>query len=308
MARTDVLYATRRAVPAPPAADVADLSISDIPVRPNGPKPPNRPARRFPPAPAAGAAALVIMLGALAATAGLGLVGWLAGLGFAAGLCATLTAALYRRGSRSLGPADQVTLARATLTGCVAALVADTVRAPAPSGLLAAVTAMALILDAVDGHVARRTATESALGARFDMEVDAFLILALSVFVAGSLGAWVLAIGLMRYVFAAASRPLAWLRRPLPHSMARKTIAALQGIVLAVATAGVLPHLAAAVVTGLALGALTWSFAHDVGWLYRHRRRRPRVVAGPPWPQPAWRPSAWRPSAWRPSVRGGAVN
>ena len=39
-------------------------------------------------------------------------------------------------------------------------------------------------LDAVDGQVARRTGTVSALGARFDMEVDAFLILVLSVYVA----------------------------------------------------------------------------------------------------------------------------
>ena len=39
----------------------------------------------------------------------------------------------------------------------------------------------ALALDGVDGQVARRTGTASELGARFDMEVDAFLILVLSV-------------------------------------------------------------------------------------------------------------------------------
>ena len=37
------------------------------------------------------------------------------------------------------------------------------------------------VLDAVDGHVARRTGTATAFGARFDMEVDAFLIVVLSV-------------------------------------------------------------------------------------------------------------------------------
>ena len=133
MARTDVLYATRRAVPGLPAADVPDAHQSDIPARP-GSGVRCRKRDRIPPAPAAGAAVLLIMLGTLAATTGLGPAGWLAGGGYAAGLGATLTAALRRRGSRSLGPADHVTLARATLTGCVTALVADTIHAPAPIG------------------------------------------------------------------------------------------------------------------------------------------------------------------------------
>ena len=45
------------------------------------------------------------------------------------------------------------------------------------------------------------------------MEVDAFLILVLSVYVAQSLGAWVLAIGLARYVFVAAELPVALVAR-----------------------------------------------------------------------------------------------
>ncbi len=46
----------------------------------------------------------------------------------------------------------------------------------------------ALALDAVDGWIARRTHTVSELGARFDMEVDAFLLLVLSAYVAQDLG------------------------------------------------------------------------------------------------------------------------
>lgn len=268
MARSDVLYATRRAVPGLPPAGISGPTHHDRNISI---------ARAVPPAPVAGAAVVLITLGAVAATTGLGLVGWLAGALYATGLGATLARALYRRGTRALGPADHVTLARAVLTGCVTALVADT-RAPTPIILLVAVTTVALVLDAVDGHVARRTGTESALGARFDMEVDAFLILVLSVFVAGSLGPWVLAIGAMRYAFAAAARPLPWLTAPLPPSKARKTVAALQGIVLAVTAAGVLPHSAAAIATGLALAALTWSFARDVRWLCRHRAEPRRLV------------------------------
>ncbi len=232
------------------------------------------PRRGFPPAPAAGAVVQLILLALLTATIGLGPVGWLAGVAFAVGLAATLTVALRRRGARALGPADHVTLARATLTGCVTALVADTVRTPAPAALLVTVATVALILDAVDGRIARSTGTASPLGARFDMEVDAFLILVLSVFVATSLGVWVLAIGAMRYVFVAFARPLRWLNAPLPPRTARKTVAALQGIVLTVAAAEVLPRTTATAATALALAALAWSFGRDVLWLHRHRDGR----------------------------------
>ena len=53
-----------------------------------------------------------------------------------------------------------------------------------PGRPLVGLTAVALALDGVDGRVARRTETVTAVGARFDMEVDAFLILVLSVYVA----------------------------------------------------------------------------------------------------------------------------
>ena len=77
-----------------------------------------------------------------------------------------------------------MTLARATLAVGVAALAADSFTHDTPVALLVTLAAVALALDAVDGWVARRTGTATALGARFDGEVDAFLILALSVYVA----------------------------------------------------------------------------------------------------------------------------
>ncbi len=139
---------------------------------------------------------------------------------------------------------------------------------------------MALLLDGVDGKVARRTGTCSPLGARFDMEVDAFLILVLSVYVATDLGPWVLLIGGMRYVFVAAARVWPWLTAPLPPSTARKTVAALQGVLLLVAGAHLLPRPANAGVVVLALGLLVWSFGRDVVWLWRTSRTaaRPSVT------------------------------
>ena len=152
-----------------------------------------------------------------------------------------LARGLLRAGATGPGPADSVTLARATLVGAVTALVADSFTRATPTVLLVCLSAAALVLDAVDGWVARRTGTTSPLGARFDMEVDAFLILVLSVAVARSVGPWVLAIGWARYAFVAAGWLLPWLTTPTPPRYWCKVVAAIQGIVLTVAVVGVLP-------------------------------------------------------------------
>nr|WP_307868503.1 CDP-alcohol phosphatidyltransferase family protein [Umezawaea beigongshangensis] len=213
------------------------------------------------------AAAQVLLLSALAAAVGLGPLGALVGVAHALATRTLLGAALNRAGA-ALGPADRVTLARGVLVGGVTALVVDRAGHDVPTALLVALAAVALALDFVDGRVARSTGTSSPLGARFDMEVDAFLILVLSVHLAFALGPWVLAIGLMRYAFVVAARRLRWLRADLPPSFARKTVAAVQGVVLVVAASGIVPGSTALV--ALALGTLVWSFGRDVLWLWRN--------------------------------------
>jgi phosphatidylglycerophosphate synthase len=216
----------------------------------------------------------VVLLAALAFTAGLGAAGWLTGIGYGLATGAALTRGLDRAGTRALRPADRVTLTRATLVGGVAALTADSFHRHVPVEVLVGLGVVALALDAVDGAVARRTATVSALGARFDMEVDAFLILVLSVYVMGSVGAWVLAIGAMRYAFVAATWALPWMRGSLPPRYWRKVVAAIQGVVLVVAAADVLPGPVAAAAVAASLILLVESFGHDVVWLWRHRPAR----------------------------------
>jgi phosphatidylglycerophosphate synthase len=204
------------------------------------------------------------VLAVLAATTGLGLAGALAGVAFGLVTWAVLRAV-------RLGPADQVTLLRATLVGGVTALVVDSFTRPVSLAVLVPLAAVALALDAVDGWVARRTGTVSALGARFDMEVDAYLILVLSAFLVRPIGAWVLAIGLMRYVFAAAGRVLPWLHDKLPMRYSAKVVAAIQGVVLVVAASGVLPHRPAVAVVAASLALLAESFRRSIVWLWQHR-------------------------------------
>ncbi len=218
----------------------------------------------------------VAVLAMLAGTVGLGVTGWLVGVACGLTTLATLSHGLARLGTAALGPADRVTLTRATLVGGVAGLVADAFVGPAAVATVVGLAAVALTLDAVDGWVARRTGTASVLGARFDMEVDAFLVLVLSVYVARSVGPWVLAIGMARYVFVAAGWLLPWMRATLPPRYWRKPVAAIQGIVLTMAVADVLPMLAIVIAITAALGLLAESFGRDVCWLWRHGRVQTR--------------------------------
>src|SRR3954468_25113189 len=82
--------------------------------------------------PAFGLLAQVLLLAALSRTVGLGGAGWLVGLTVGLVTAAMLTRGLYRHRAERLGPADRITLARATLAGGVAALTADSYPPPPP--------------------------------------------------------------------------------------------------------------------------------------------------------------------------------
>ncbi len=222
--------------------------------------------------PLVGLLAQVAVLAGLTAATGLSEFGWLVGVWCGLITTIALTRGLSRRTVSGLGPADWVTLTRATLVGGIAALIADSFSRPIPVPLLVMLSAVALTLDAVDGGVARRTGTSSTLGARFDMEVDAFLIFVLSIYLARFCGGWVLAIGLARYGFVAAGWFLLWLRQPLPPRYWRKVVAATQGIVLTCAATQLLPRWLTEVALALALALLAESFGRDVEWLWRNRK------------------------------------
>jgi phosphatidylglycerophosphate synthase len=232
--------------------------------------------------PVTGLVAQVTLGAALAATVGLSDAGWVVGVACGTAMNAALARGVLRYGPQRLGPADWVTLVRATLAVGVAALVADSFDEPAHVTLLVTLSAVALALDAVDGWVARRSKTASKLGERFDGEVDAFLILVLSVYVARSTGAWVLAIGAARYAFFAAGWLAPWMREQLPPRYWRKVVAAVQGVVLTIAAADVLPPTLTQAALAGALALLSESFGRDVWWLWAHRHAsRSRAVDVP---------------------------
>lgn len=202
--------------------------------------------------------------------------GWTAGLLYLVVSNGLLARGLHRSGMISFGWGNWATATRSTLVALVTALVAASFASPVSVPLLVVLASIALVLDAVDGWLARRTHTESELGARFDMEVDAYLLLVLSVYVAPALGPWVLTIGLLRYAFVVAGWFLPWMNATLPPRYWRKVTTAVAGIALTAAASGLLPAWASTAVAVIALALLLESFGRDVLWLVSHR---PRTMA-----------------------------
>jgi len=179
-------------------------------------------------------------------------------------------------GWRQLGWANRVTLGRGVLIALLTGSLADSELMTHHAAALALLALVALALDGVDGWLARRTATQSDFGARFDMELDAFfiLVLCLALVVLGKAGPWVLAIGTMRYAFLMAGLRLTWLNAPLPSSYRRKAICVWQVVALILALLPMADTTVTAWLAGSALAGLIGSFSIDVRWLYRHASAR----------------------------------
>ena len=216
-----------------------------------------------------GMLATAALLGVVSATAGLGVAGWIAGLATGSAATVLIVTARMRSDQPAIHPADWVTLTRALLIAGVAGLVADSFGLPVSSTALVTLSTVALVLDAVDGQVARRTGTATPVGARIDGEADAFLILLLSIVVSQDYGGWVLAIGAARYALLLAGWLIPWLAAPLPPRYWGKVVAAVQGIVLTVAASGVPSRKVGTIAVAVALLLLAESFGLNVIWLYR---------------------------------------
>lgn len=171
------------------------------------------------------------------------------------------------------GPANILTTLRLALVALLIAAIGE----PYTPALAWAATAVALtvsMLDGADGWLARRSGLASRFGARFDMETDALLIMALAVLAWRweRAGVWVLACGLMRYGFVAAAWISPWLSHPLPPSLRRKVVCVVQIVGLAIIVAPVAMPPLSVWLAAATLAMLTWSFGVDVLWLAARRR------------------------------------
>lgn len=170
------------------------------------------------------------------------------------------------------GVANRLTLLRGAVACLLGGLVAVAPDAgPQMLWTATAIGVASLLLDGIDGFIARRRGEASHFGAAFDLETDALLILLLSLLMyrLDRAGAWVLAIGLMRYAFVLAGRIWPALAQRLPESRRRKIVCGVQVAVLLACIPPALPPGVSWAMLALALMALAASFAIDVAWLVR---------------------------------------
>jgi len=179
----------------------------------------------------------------------------------------------------TFGPANAITALRASGTAFLAGLMpvahSNTLfqlQDSNPYLWILSIAILALLaLDGVDGYLARRTQLESSFGARFDMEVDAFLALVLSVLIwrSGKAGIWVLGLGSLRYLFILASVWSQPLQGELFPSMRRKVVCVIQIAALCIMLSPLLSPQLSVLLGVVALACLVASFAIDVRWLHQ---------------------------------------
>jgi FkbM family methyltransferase len=170
----------------------------------------------------------------------------------------------------SFGAANRLTYARGICVALVASLIPAELNETGRS-VLAVAVALLIAADGGDGFLARRDGNASSFGARFDMEVDSALMLVLSIIAARLGGAWLILLGLPRYVFVFAAYLWPFLAAPLPYSERRRIVCVLQGFGL---VSAIFPWEFGAYAAFAALIALLLSFAIDVFWLWRQATSR----------------------------------
>jgi phosphatidylglycerophosphate synthase len=182
------------------------------------------------------------------------------------------------------GIANGLTLIRLGLCALIGGLAAEVAiqevtPAPAAAWGFFGLATLAMVIDGLDGYIARKNAMTSDFGARFDMEVDALQILLLCIVALGlgKAGLWVLIGGLLRYLYEIVGVWWPVLQNPLPPSFRRKLISVVQGGSLIALLAPVIVPPFSMWVAGIALALLLYSFAVDVVFLAREDRQRRRV-------------------------------
>ena len=190
------------------------------------------------------------------------------------GLFATAVQSLLPAQPRpGLGPANRVTVGRGTLVFTLAALLLHPqVLSGAGYWWVIGLATLALCLDGVDGQVARRTGTASAFGARFDMELDSFLMLVLAALVwrSGRIDAWILLLGAPRYLFVAAAGSGRGCGLPCRNGCAGRPGASPRASPWSSVSPPSSPVGLAAAGAAVTLVLLIGSFAVDVRWLLAH--------------------------------------
>ena len=135
---------------------------------------------------------------------------------------------------------------------------------------------VSLIMDGLDGFIARKYNLVSKFGEIIDQESDNFLMLVISIslYLNKDIGLYVFFIPLYRYAFLVSMKKYDWLQRTLPSSQFRK-IACVLTIVLMIMSQDVYFNYENTLfLVILSLFIITFSFSKDIIWLYRNKNAK----------------------------------
>ena len=181
---------------------------------------------------------------------------------------------LPEHGHKTLGPANRLTIFRCGLVANWAALSLQPAEVQDHGWIIVAAMLVTLVLDGVDGWLARRFATASRFGARFDQELDAFytLVLSVTVMMLGKAGPWILLAGLWHYMFHGLTAIFPSFRAELPPAQRRKTICVVNIAALILCVTPIVQPPLSSGIAGFAVLLLSASFLADILWLAGRRR------------------------------------
>lgn len=165
--------------------------------------------------------------------------------------------------SGAFGLGNAVTTLRFAVASSVG-LVPDTV----PLWALGATVLGVFALDGLDGWVAKRRGEASEFGAYFDMETDAYFVLLAGIVLLqrGRYGAWVLVVGLLRYVYVLTLALVPARSGEQPRSSFGRH--AFTCLMLGLTLGMVLGEPFGSIVTALGCGLVTASFVRSFYWSY----------------------------------------
>jgi len=132
---------------------------------------------------------------------------------------------------------------------------------------------IALLLDGLDGFIARKYDHVTKFGEKIDQESDNFLMLVLSIslYLNREIGAYIFLIPLYRYLFIFFMSKYDWLKTELPISQFRKFACAVTTLFMVVAQDVYFDPENTLFLVILSLFIITFSFAKDIIWLYRNK-------------------------------------
>jgi phosphatidylglycerophosphate synthase len=163
----------------------------------------------------------------------------------------------------AFGAGNALTALRFAIASAVG-LVPDSVPTPALGATVLGVFA----LDGLDGWVAKRRGESSEFGAHFDMETDAYFVLLIGIelFTRGRYGAWILVVGLLRYVYVLALALVPARRGDKPRFTFGRH--AFTGLMLGLSLGMMVGEPLGSVATLVGCGLVTASFLHSFYWSY----------------------------------------